>query len=253
MSDRLIRCLNYHQIPLEYLQIIQDIENKTKTRFSLIPKYRYEELYPCMDCEIDTGYEVAYMIDHNLWRDILNLDRGFLCLDCLEKRLGRKLKLSDFPEELRINTPIYFGYQLHKNEEDIPGTCSNKKQHENIKWKPKKIKPKIETQEERLSKYSKLINLPQEYHKPIKEIEEITGKIYRPTYPQDICIDCKEKEPLPRFKKETLLEAIGVQKALICPICLEKRLGRKLTIEDIKNIPYNSGIYFGHQLRCQET
>lgn len=35
-----------------------------------------------------------------------------LCLGCLEHRMGRRLKLSDFPKHLPVNDPIYFGFGL---------------------------------------------------------------------------------------------------------------------------------------------
>lgn len=54
---------------------------------------------PCMDCGVNTspsaggaGVEEYYMVSDELW----TFGDGFLCIGCLEKRIGRRLVLSDF-------------------------------------------------------------------------------------------------------------------------------------------------------------
>lgn len=54
----------------------------------------------CMDCGIDTNTEY-YMVHDHIWRSITHGKGeryGFLCLKCLERRLGRTLTAKDFPE-----------------------------------------------------------------------------------------------------------------------------------------------------------
>jgi len=47
----------------------------------------------CMDCKIDTRSIGEYfMINKDLW----TFGKGFLCIGCLENRLGRKLEPKDF-------------------------------------------------------------------------------------------------------------------------------------------------------------
>jgi len=66
---------------------------------------------PCLDCGKETIHTDYYMLKHDLWKSAVpdavpmtaearkNLphsDGNFLCLDCLEKRLGRELAKQDF-------------------------------------------------------------------------------------------------------------------------------------------------------------
>lgn len=56
----------------------------------------------CKDCN---GYPDDYMVFRSVW-EAAGMQRGFLCIDCLEQRLGRPLVSADFPrtaEELRLN------------------------------------------------------------------------------------------------------------------------------------------------------
>lgn len=50
----------------------------------------------CADCDFDTKTEY-YMLEHDLWLKVNNGRRqGFLCIGCVEKRLGRELNAFDF-------------------------------------------------------------------------------------------------------------------------------------------------------------
>jgi len=66
---------------------------------------------PCLDCGKETIHTDYYMVKHRLWKQAVpnavpntekareNLPRGdgnYLCIRCLEKRLGRKLEKRDF-------------------------------------------------------------------------------------------------------------------------------------------------------------
>lgn len=59
----------------------------------------------CKDCAIDTNkIDEYYMVHNSVWNkahfDFANLntkkEKGFLCIGCLEKRLGRILNKKDF-------------------------------------------------------------------------------------------------------------------------------------------------------------
>lgn len=50
----------------------------------------------CKDCGIDTKNDLKdfYMVKDQLWKEF-GVGKGMLCIDCFEKRLGRKLAPSD--------------------------------------------------------------------------------------------------------------------------------------------------------------
>lgn len=74
----------------------------------------------CHDCK---GPYSIYQVHDAVWleafpsypRDVIDAHaRGeqlLLCFDCLERRLGRFLGLSDFPECI-ANSGVFFGYRL---------------------------------------------------------------------------------------------------------------------------------------------
>jgi len=61
--------------------------------------------FPCMDCEINTlAVSEYYMVKSPVWRQVVPDGRGFLCIGCLETRLGRQLTLTDFTDA-PVNDP----------------------------------------------------------------------------------------------------------------------------------------------------
>lgn len=51
----------------------------------------------CLDCSIDTiDTGEYYMLRSDLWRGLTGSRYGYLCIGCLEARLGRRLRLDDF-------------------------------------------------------------------------------------------------------------------------------------------------------------
>jgi hypothetical protein len=60
---------------------------------------------PCKDCGIHTAGIEYYMVHDTVWKKA-GMDRGCLCLTCLETRLGRPLVKADFPP-YPINTSQY--------------------------------------------------------------------------------------------------------------------------------------------------
>ena len=64
----------------------------------------------CIDCGQNTSSSVLqeyYMLKDELWNKINPEREGMLCIDCAERRLGRKLTPSDFAD-LPVNT-LEFG------------------------------------------------------------------------------------------------------------------------------------------------
>jgi len=60
----------------------------------------------CIDCSKDTDVtEEFYMLRNDLWCRLVRRPwrRGMLCLDCVERRLGRSLHKGDF-----ANVPVNF-------------------------------------------------------------------------------------------------------------------------------------------------
>ena len=63
---------------------------------------------PCADCGFDTIVVEYYMVHDHVWAAAgmgPDEDSGFLCIGCLERRLGRPLIGGDFPPHLPINWP----------------------------------------------------------------------------------------------------------------------------------------------------
>jgi hypothetical protein len=54
----------------------------------------------CLGCGVDTSFATGnghyYLVHDALWLRAVPGGRGMLCLDCLEKRLGRPLTRADF-------------------------------------------------------------------------------------------------------------------------------------------------------------
>ena len=52
-----------------------------------------ETFFYCEDCE-HQQWDV-YMVHYHIWRQVMDRDRGILCIPCLETRLGRELTPND--------------------------------------------------------------------------------------------------------------------------------------------------------------
>lgn len=75
----------------------------------------------CRDCE---GVFTAYTVNSDTWEAIGGhwTDGLHLCLDCLERRLGRPLTLDDFPEgasgeKIPVNRTLMYAYQMGRRYE----------------------------------------------------------------------------------------------------------------------------------------
>ncbi len=58
--------------------------------------------FACMDCKKDT-WDEYYMLYSRVWKKANPKLKGKLCISCVENRLGRKLKKTDFTKAL-VNT-----------------------------------------------------------------------------------------------------------------------------------------------------
>jgi len=76
---------------------------------------RRDKIKPCLDCEVSTAsIGEHFYLKNEIWFKVHNNERGFLCISCIEKRLGRKLGPSDFTDA-SINKPqrgIYMSQRL---------------------------------------------------------------------------------------------------------------------------------------------
>jgi len=74
--------------------------------------------FTCRDCE---GSTENYMVHNALWGEFVPEDdhQGgfFICLTCLEDRMGRELTIKDFTDK-PINRALRFGLKLARRKED---------------------------------------------------------------------------------------------------------------------------------------
>jgi hypothetical protein len=66
--------------------------------------------FTCLDCGVDTssdGIAEYYVVNDELWRSANPAGAGMLCVECIEKRIGRKLERDDFVDCL-VNTDPAF-------------------------------------------------------------------------------------------------------------------------------------------------
>lgn len=64
----------------------------------------------CADCGVtvvdETGDVENYMVHADIWAEAgMDYRGGFLCLNCLEDRLGREVTGADLPLDIPINRP----------------------------------------------------------------------------------------------------------------------------------------------------
>lgn len=66
--------------------------------FRIICRWLEKRHNTCIDCKAEDCNGDYYMVKDCIWNEaVLKVDRsGMLCIECLEKRLGRKLVTSDF-------------------------------------------------------------------------------------------------------------------------------------------------------------
>ena len=85
----------------------------------ILSKRTNNKKWLCLDCNVHTGdiYE-HYFVNTSLWLSVVDSKNGMLCIGCLENRLGRMLKRSDFTDA-SINNPKHSKQSLRlKNRLD---------------------------------------------------------------------------------------------------------------------------------------
>ena len=76
---------------------------------------QYRKMYACIDCGVNTADNNNYYMIHNeLWAQY-GAKQDVLCFKCLEKRMGRKLKYTDF-NDAPINTICDYVQYLKRKE-----------------------------------------------------------------------------------------------------------------------------------------
>jgi len=60
------------------------------------------KIFICGDCDKDV-WDEQYMVHHELWNTHVNNKECMLCVDCLERRIGRELNNKDFIPDIYIN------------------------------------------------------------------------------------------------------------------------------------------------------
>lgn len=61
-------------------------------------------MFLCMDCNEDTDdLNEYYIVSDEIWQQAVPENKGKLCIECLEKRIGRKLNSKDFPLDIPLN------------------------------------------------------------------------------------------------------------------------------------------------------
>lgn len=66
------------------------------------------------------------------------------------------------------------------------------------------------------------------------------------------CQDCSEKNPMEIIIHNSLFEGCVPEGGIICPECLEKRMGRELSVHDLEPCGITRFIMYGYNLRKQE-
>jgi len=76
-----------------------------------------------LSCAVCGNFNIDFYIARpEIWK-AASLKEGLCCLECLAKRLGRELTLSDFDIQAPMNRLLILGYRLGRQadkEEDIP-------------------------------------------------------------------------------------------------------------------------------------
>jgi len=66
----------------------------------------------CLDCDVHTGViGEYYMVNGDVWM-MFGVERGMLCISCLEARMGRMLTPSDFSDVPLNRSDSWFRSEL---------------------------------------------------------------------------------------------------------------------------------------------
>jgi len=84
------------------------MDKKNEAPKEVPPMDENEGLY-CVVCRAAT---LDFYIVRKEILEAAHMEEGYLCLECLEERLGRELTLSDFDTSAPLNRLLIFGYRL---------------------------------------------------------------------------------------------------------------------------------------------
>lgn len=76
----------------------------------------HKETFSCAVCKKDTSLDIkdSYLVNNNVWKQY-GVERGVLCLNCLEKRMKRKLVKGDFADYDNRSNPYVLGLRMGLN------------------------------------------------------------------------------------------------------------------------------------------
>jgi len=90
---------------------------------------------------------------------------------------------------------------------------------------------------------------PGKFKAAVAEADRLGVALSVPVLVPHRCLDCGEDDVGYMVHKDIWREAgMPFNRGFLCPCCLEKRLGRLLTLDDFPDAPINEGIRFGYRL-----
>jgi len=94
--------------------------------------------FACRDCELDTRHNDYYMVHNDIWIKAFGRGDGMLCIQCLEKRIARKLTVNDFTkcpvnEDYLASNPGRHGFEDRLVVEPFLAS-SNKSRSIGLNW-----------------------------------------------------------------------------------------------------------------------
>jgi hypothetical protein len=85
-------------------ELIEEIRRRKLKILAALPAAP-QEFCPCAGCGIATGFNEFYMVKDRVWAQACGgRHTAYLCIGCLEKRLGKTLSRNDF-KKVPLNDP----------------------------------------------------------------------------------------------------------------------------------------------------
>ena len=104
--------------------IIDRVEFVELTKSSgVMTKEEYEARFSCDFCDKSANDTDNFMVTTNIWKEAgFKNASGIICFDCIEKKLDRKLKITDF-NKCSGNSQIFKGYEIGKTDGETNFIC----------------------------------------------------------------------------------------------------------------------------------
>jgi hypothetical protein len=93
-----------------YLTVCSALERENYDDYESVAESPDGDEFNCVDCGRDTTTEY-YMVHDHVWEQEAGMknNRGMLCIECFEKRIGRRLTAADFTEAMvNHDTPEHY-------------------------------------------------------------------------------------------------------------------------------------------------